>query len=61
MYGGYYGAAAVAPEVQTVRYRVGTANIDVVEMQQKQLVWEGIAEAKLTAKMMKDPGPPSTA
>ena len=55
MYGGYYGAAAVAPEVQTVRYRVGTANVDVVDMAKKQLVWEGIAEARLTDKMMKDP------
>ena len=32
MYGGFYGAAAVAPEVQTVRYKVGTANVDVVDM-----------------------------
>jgi hypothetical protein len=55
MYGGFYGAAAAAPEVQTVRYKVGTANIDVVDMAKKQLVWEGIAEARLTDKMMKDP------
>ncbi len=50
MYGGYS-----APEVNTVRYKVGTANIDIVDMQKKQLVWEGIAEARLTDKMMKDP------
>lgn len=55
MYGGFYGAAAVAPEVETVRYKVGTANVDVVDMAKKQLVWEGIAEARLTDKMMKDP------
>lgn len=56
MYGGYYGAGvAVAPEIETVRYRVGTANVDVVDMKKKQLVWEGIAEARLTEKMMKDP------
>lgn len=55
MYGGFYGAAAAAPEVETVRYRVGTANVDLVDMQKKQLVWEGIAEARLTDKMMKDP------
>jgi len=55
MYGGFYGAGAVAPEVETVRYRVGTANVDVVDMAKKQLVWEGIAEARLTDKMMKDP------
>jgi hypothetical protein len=55
MYGGFYGSAAVSPEVQTVRYKVGTANVDVIDMTKKQLVWEGIAEARLTDKMMKDP------
>jgi Domain of unknown function (DUF4136) len=53
--GGMYGGMAYAPQVDTVRYRVGTANIDVVDMQRKQLVWEGIAEARITDKMMKDP------
>ena len=63
-YGGYYGyrggmygygAAYAAPEVETVRYKVGTANVDVVDLSKKQVVWEGIAEARLTDKMMKDP------
>ena len=62
-YGGYYGyrggmygyGAAYAPEVETVRYKVGTANIDIVDLSKKQVVWEGIAEARLTDKMMKDP------
>jgi Domain of unknown function (DUF4136) len=53
--GGMYGATAFAPEVQTVRYKVGTANVDVVDLDRKQVVWEGIAEAKLTKNMMKDP------
>jgi hypothetical protein len=53
--GGLYGAAAFPPEVQTVRYKTGTANVDVVDMARKQVVWEGIAEARLTDKMMKDP------
>ncbi len=53
--GGLYGAAAFPPEVQTVRYKQGTANIDVVDLSRKQVVWEGIAEARLTDKMMKDP------
>lgn len=50
-----YGASAFPPEVETVRYRQGTANIDVVDLTRKQIVWEGIAEARLTDKMMKDP------
>ena len=53
--GGMYGASAFPPEVETVRYRQGTANIDVVDLSRKQVVWEGIAEARLTDKMMKDP------
>jgi hypothetical protein len=53
--GGMYGAAAFPPEVQTVRYKTGTANVDVVDLSRKQVVWEGIAEARLTDKMMKDP------
>jgi hypothetical protein len=53
--GGLYGASAFPPEVQTVRYKTGTANVDVVDLSKKQVVWEGIAEARLTDKMMKDP------
>ena len=53
--GGLYGATAFPPEVQTVRYKTGTANVDVVDLSKKQVVWEGIAEARLTDKMMKDP------
>ncbi len=52
MYGGWYGGGT---EVDTVRYKVGTANIDVVDAAKKQLVWEGIVEGKLTEKAMKDP------
>ena len=53
--GGLYGAAAFPPEVETVRYKTGTANVDVVDLSKKQVVWEGIAEARLTKKMMDDP------
>ncbi|HZF14475.1 MAG TPA: DUF4136 domain-containing protein [Steroidobacteraceae bacterium] len=58
--GGLYGAGpafmvAGAPEVETVRYKVGTANVDVVDSARKQMVWEGVAEGTLTDKMMADP------
>ena len=53
--GGMYGAAWSTPEVETVHYKVGTANIDVVDARKKQLVWEGLAEGKLTDKVMADP------
>jgi len=52
VYGGWYGGGT---DVETVHYKVGTANIDVVDAQKKQLVWEGVAEGKLTDKVMKDP------
>ena len=38
-----------------MRYKVGTANIDVVDNAKKQLVWEGVAEGRLSDKVMKDP------
>ena len=49
--GGFYGGS----DVETVHYKVGTANIDVVDARKKELVWEGVAEGKLTDKVMKDP------
>ena len=51
VYGSWYGGS----EVETVRYKVGTANIDVVDARKKQLLWEGLAEGKLSDKVMKDP------
>ena len=51
VYGGWYGGT----DVDTVRYKVGTANIDLVDASRKQLVWESIVEGKLTSKVMKDP------
>jgi hypothetical protein len=43
--------------VQTVRYKVGTANIDVVDAKRKVVVWEGIAEQELTQDVMSNPQP----
>ncbi len=43
--GGMYGASWSTSDVETVRYKVGTANIDVVDARQKQLVWEGLSRA----------------
>jgi hypothetical protein len=52
MYGGYsYGVS----DVETVRYKVGTANVDVVDARKKQLLWEGLVEGKLHSHVMKDP------
>jgi len=56
---GYYGYRGGmytgGTDVETVRYKAGTANIDVVDAAQKKLVWEGVAEGKITDKMMESP------
>ncbi|HSC68038.1 MAG TPA: DUF4136 domain-containing protein [Cellvibrio sp.] len=51
MYGGY---PAYSMDVDTVHYKVGTVNIDVVDAKKKQLVWEGAMEGRLTKKVMED-------
>jgi hypothetical protein len=53
-----YGLPVVAFEdEETINYRVGTANIDIVDAKKKMLAWEGIAEGRLTEDMLQNPGP----
>lgn len=62
-YPGYYGYRGMMytpfpmyqTEVETVNYKVGTVNIDVVDADRKMLVWEGMVEGKLTKKAMENP------
>jgi len=54
-YYGYRGGLYAGSELQTVRYKVGTANIDVVDAKRKVVVWEGIAEQELTDDVMRNP------
>ena len=56
-YYGYRGGLYAGSEVQTVRYKVGTANIDVVDAKRKVVVWEGIAEQELSDDVMRNPQP----
>ena len=56
-YYGYRGGMYMGPELQTVRYKVGTANVDVVDAKRKVVVWEGIAERELTEDVMRNPQP----
>lgn len=56
--GGMYGGWPMySNDVTTTHYKVGTGNIDVVDAARKQLVWEGVAEARITDKMLDNPGP----
>jgi hypothetical protein len=60
-YGYRYGLYSAWPlygqDVDTVHYRIGTANIDVVDADRDQLIWEGVAEGRLTSEMMENPQP----
>lgn len=42
---------------ETTTYQVGTASIDVVDAARKQLVWEGVAEGRLSEDTLANPGP----
>lgn len=57
--GGMYASMPIysTPDVQTVRYKVGTANIDIVDAREKKLLWTGAIEGKLTEEAMKNPQP----
>jgi Domain of unknown function (DUF4136) len=63
-YSDYYGYRAglynipfvgFGEQEETVHYKVGTANIDVVDARKKQLIWVAIAEGRLTDAMMNSP------
>lgn len=56
--GGMYSSFPMygSNDVTTVHYKVGTANVDVVDAKRKQLVWEGVIEGKITDKMMSNVG-----
>jgi hypothetical protein len=53
---GLYGAWPYYDDyVDTVRYKVGTANIDIVDGERMQLIWEGVAEGRITEAAMDNP------
>lgn len=53
---GYYlGFPLYTSEVDTIRYKYGTVNIDVVDAAKKQLIWEGISEGTLKRADLEQP------
>lgn len=55
---GYYlGFPLYTSEVDTIRYKYGTVNIDVVDAAKKQLIWEGISEGTLKRADLEQPKP----
>jgi hypothetical protein len=58
-YGYRYGLYGAWPlyenDIDTVTYPVGTANIDIVDADRKQLIWEGVAQGKIRESDLQDP------
>jgi hypothetical protein len=52
---GLYNAWPLYDEDRTVTYKVGTLNIDIVDAEKKQLVWEGVAEGRVSEEEMQNP------
>jgi hypothetical protein len=47
-YRGYWYGLWSSYDTTTIQYQEGTLNIDLIDARQKQLVWEGIAEGRVT-------------
>ena len=54
-YGLYSAWPMYANDVDTVTYKIGTANVDIVDAKQKQLIWEGVAEGRIRESDMEQP------
>jgi hypothetical protein len=52
---GLYNAWPMYDEDRTVTYKVGTLNIDIVDAEKKQLVWEGVAEGRVSEDELQNP------
>jgi Domain of unknown function (DUF4136) len=59
---GYYGYRAGLYDPwpryegeRSVTYKVGTINIDIVDAEKKQLIWEGVAEGRVSEEAMANP------
>jgi hypothetical protein len=54
---GYYGTWTGYPYVETIDYREGTLNVDLIDAKRKQLVWQGVAEGEVSEESQRNPGP----
>ena len=53
--GFYAGFPIYTNDVDTVHYKYGTVNIDVVDAAKKQLIWEGVSEGTLKKSDLEQP------
>lgn len=40
---------------RTVTYKVGTINVDIVDAEKKQLIWEGVSEGRMSKEALANP------
>jgi hypothetical protein len=52
---GLYNAWPQYADDRTVTYKVGTINVDIVDAEKKQLVWEGVSEGRVSDEAMANP------
>lgn len=52
---GLYNAWPMYDEDRTVTYKVGTINLDIVDAEKKQLIWEGVSEGRVSEEAMESP------
>lgn len=53
---GFHGYRGWSNTIETVDYRQGSLRIDLVDARRKALVWRGVAEGRLDAKAISQPG-----
>jgi hypothetical protein len=51
---GLYGTWPFYEDTYAVQYKVGTVNIDIVDGERMQLIWEGVAEGRITEADLKN-------
>ena len=52
---GLYRGWPLYDQDRTVNYQVGTINVDIVDAEKKQLIWEGISEGRVTEEALANP------
>jgi hypothetical protein len=52
---GLYRGWPMYEQDRTVNYQIGTINLDIVDAQRKQLIWEGVSEGRITEEAMANP------
>lgn len=52
---GLYDAWPMYDDDRTVTYKIGTVNVDIVDAEKKQLIWEGVSEGRMSDEAMANP------